>query len=206
MTEGFVRKFCESRHRTLIVTGVTFVVGLLLVLPIVDVYYAGRDEKSALDGELEAAKEVASDLPQYERRVAEKLAQLQALEARSVDEASLPTLRGKLLELAKETDCSIRRLNVGAISSRPWLANDDPLTAKLDTKAEEGATPFVLEWRPVNLSLSGTSENLRTLLEKIAASGMLMHTKVLDMYPSSPSRQSLTLDLELWYYTLTRRG
>jgi hypothetical protein len=155
---------------------------------------------------LEAAKAVASDLPQYERRVAEKLSQLQALEARSVDEASLPTLRGKLLELAKETDCSIRRLNVGAISSRPWLANDDPLAAKQDTKTEEGGTPFVLEWRPVNLSLSGTSENLRTLLEKIAATGMLMHTKTLDMYPSSPSRQSLTLDLELWYYTLTRRG
>jgi hypothetical protein len=35
---------------------------------------------------------------------------------------------------------------------------------------------------------------------------MLMHTKAFDMYPSSPSRQTLTLDMELWYFTLVRRG
>jgi hypothetical protein len=142
----------------------------------------------------------------YERRVAEKVAQTAALEARTVNDDSLPALRGKLLELAKESTCSIRRLSVGVTSSRPWRPDDDPTTPKPDTKTgEENATSFKLEWRPVNLSLSGTSENLRTLLEKIAAMGMLMHTKSLEMYPSSPSRQSLTLDVELWYFTL-RRG
>lgn len=206
MNKELVRKFCESRHRTLIVIAGTFVVGLLLVMPTVDVYYAGREDKSALATELESAKSVASGMTEYERRVAEKLAQLKALDDRTVSEETLPQLRGKLLDLAKETNCSIRRLNVGSASSRPWKTVDDPTNTKPEAKGEENATPFKLEWRPVNISLNGSSENLRTLLEKIAATGMLMHTKSLEMSPSSPSRQSLTLDLELWYFTLTRRG
>ncbi|MEX2317818.1 MAG: hypothetical protein WD669_11740 [Pirellulales bacterium] len=206
MTEETLRKFCESRHRTLIVIAGTFVVGLLLVLPIVDVYYAGRAEKSAVIVDLESARTVAAGMEDYEQRVAEKLAQLTALEASTVDEASLPVLRSKLVDLAKEAACNIRRLNVGVTSSRPWNPDDDPMTPKPAAKPDENATPFVLEWRPVNLSLSGTSENLRTLIDKIAASGMFMHTKTMEMYPSSPTRQSLTLDMELWYFTLARRG
>ena len=45
MIEQALRRFCESKHRKLIVTGVTFVVGLLLVMPLVDSIRAGGDEK-----------------------------------------------------------------------------------------------------------------------------------------------------------------
>jgi hypothetical protein len=206
MNKELVRKFCESRHRTLIVIAGTFVVGLLLVMPTVDAYYAGREDKSALLGELESAKLVASGMADYERRVAEKQGQLAALEARTLSDDSLAQMRGKLLDLAKETNCSIRKLSVGATSSRTWRTDDDPTTTKADPKGEENATPFKLEWRPVTVSLSGTSDNLRTLLDRIAAMGMLAHTKSMDMYPSSPGRQALTLDMELWYFTLARKG
>jgi len=64
----------------------------------------------------------------------------------------------------------------------------------------------VLEWRPVNLSLSGTSASLKNMVEKVAGSKMLLHIKSLEMYPSSPKRESLTLDLEIWYFTLARKG
>jgi len=206
MTEETLRKFCESRHRTLIVIAGTFVVGLLLVMPIVDDYYAGRDDNSAVIVDLESARGVAAGMTEYEKRVAEKVAQLKSLESRTVNDESLPDLRGKLVDLAKEENCSIRRLNVGILSSRPWRPDDDPLTSKPAAKSDENASPFVLEWRPINISLSGTSENLRMMLDKIAASGMFLHTKSMEMYPSSPSRQTLTLDMELWYFTLARRG
>jgi hypothetical protein len=208
MNEELLRKFCESRHRWLIVTAVTFVVGLLLVLPIVDVYYAGLDEKSALATELDSARVVASEIKVFESRYSERQGQLAALEARAVDDGSLPALRGKLLEMAKEARCSIRRLSVGATVARPWLVDDDPLAVKWDAQNKEArkTTGFALEWRPVTLSLSGTSADLRALVERLMATGMFMHTKTLEMFPSSPSRQSLTLDLELWYYTLKRIG
>ena len=48
MIEQALRKFCESRHRKLIVIAGTFIVGLVMVLPLVDVLRAGRDERESL--------------------------------------------------------------------------------------------------------------------------------------------------------------
>jgi hypothetical protein len=205
MIEQALRSFCEAKHRTLIVIGGTFMVGLVLVLPLVDVLREGHDEKEALLAELDSAKQVAAGLEGFEKRVTQKLAELDVFEARTVDDDSLPVLRGKLVDLAKETGCNIRRLSVGAVSSRPWAAGDDP-TRPHEAKQNEPKSAFQLEWRPVSISLSGPSTSLRSMLDRVNGSRMLMHAKSFEMYPSSPSRQSLTLDLELWYFTLARRS
>src|SRR6478735_8119067 len=73
MIEQALRRFCESNHRKLIVTGVTFIVGLLLVMPLVDSIRAGSDEKDTLLTELDSARNIASELKAFERRVNEKL-------------------------------------------------------------------------------------------------------------------------------------
>ena len=115
MIEPALRRFCESRHRKLIVIAGTFVVGLVLIMPLVDVLRAGRDEKEGLLAELDSARNVAAEMKEFETRVAEKITQLKGFEARTVDDESMPALRGKLVDLAKETGCSIRRLNVGGV-------------------------------------------------------------------------------------------
>jgi hypothetical protein len=206
MNEQALRRFCESRHRQLIVIGGTFVAGLVLILPSVDVYYAGRNEKSALEAELENARQIATNTS-LEGRAKEKLLQLQAAEERTVDDESMPALRGRLMDIAKETGCTLRRLSMGAAAGRPWRTGDDPTVVQQDTKTQDGAsaTGFVLEWRPVNVSLSGTSVNLRSMLERISGENKLMFAKALELYPPSPNRQALTLDLELWYFTLVRQ-
>jgi hypothetical protein len=206
MIEQALRNFCESRHRWLIVIAGTFALALVLVIPLVDAYCAGRNDKEALLAELESARQIAAELSEMESRVAKELAQVKVFEARTTDEQSLPVLRGTLVDLAKETGCNIRRLSVGAASSRPWTPGDDPINPVTSSKANESSPAFVLEWRPVTISLSGSSANLRTLLERIAAAGMLMHPKSLEMYTSSPNRQDLSMDMELWYFTLVRRG
>jgi hypothetical protein len=206
MIEQTLRRFCESKHRKLIVIAGTFIVGLVLVIPLVDVIRAGRDERETLLIELDSARNVAAELQRFEGRVGEKLAELKVFEANTVDEESLPALRGKLVDLAKETGCNIRRLNVGGVASRPWKPGEDPIAQTPDKKTTEEGPSFQLQWRPVSLSLSGTSASLRSMVERVAASGMLMHTKSLEMFPSSPTRQTLTLDMELWYFTLARKG
>ncbi len=208
MIEPALRRFCESPHRKLIVIAGTFVVGLVLIMPLVDVLRAGRDEKEGLLAELDSARNVAAEMKQFETRVAEKITQLKGFEARTVDDESMPALRGKLVDLAKETGCSIRRLNVGGATSRAWKPGENPFAQIPDRKPSDVATgpSFQLECRPVTISLTGTGASLRGMVERVAASGMLMHTKSLEMYPSSPNRQNLTLDMELWYYTLARKG
>jgi hypothetical protein len=208
MIEPALRRFCESRHRKLIVIAGMFVVGLVLIMPLVDLLRAGRDEKEGLLAELDSARNVAADMKEFETRVAEKLTQVKGFEARTVDDESMPALRGKLVDLAKETGCSIRKLNVGGMTSRAWKPGESPFTQVPDKRSADAAAgpSFQLEWRPVSISLSGTSTSLRSMVERVAASGMLMHTKSLEMYPSSLTRQNLTLDMELWYYTLARKG
>jgi hypothetical protein len=204
MIEQALRRFCESKHRGKIVIAGTFIVGLLLVLPLVDSIRAGSEEKETLLTELESARIVASDIQTFERRVNEKLAQLKSLDARTVDDATLPKLRGDLIDFAKG-NCSIRRFNVGAVSSCPWKPGQSPVATTFDKKPGGPDSGFTLEWRPVNLSLSGSSASLRSMVEKIASSGMFLHIKSLEMYPSSPKRDSLTLDMEIWYFTLVRK-
>jgi hypothetical protein len=206
MIEPALRKFCESPHRKLIVIAGTFIVGLVLILPLVDLLRAGRDEKANLLAELESAQNVAAEMKEFETRVNDKLTQMKGFEARTVDDESMPALRGKLVDLAKETGCSIRRLNVGAMATRAWKPGESPFAQTSDRKPSDAAPTIQLEWRPVSISLSGTSASLRSMVERVAGSGMLMHTKSLEMYPSSPTRQNLTLDMELWYYTLAHKG
>jgi hypothetical protein len=206
MIEQAVRRFCEAKHRKLIVIAGTFIVGLLLVLPLVDVYSAGVAEKEDLTSQLESAQHVARSLKGFEARVTEKLAELKVLEERTIDDESLPALRVKLVDLAKETGCSIRKLSVGTAVSRPWQPGQNPIGPAVGEKKPEAESHFQLEWRPVNMSLSGTSASLRSMVEKVAATGMMLHTKSFEMYPSSPTRQSLTLDIELWCFTLARKG
>jgi hypothetical protein len=204
MIEQALRTFCEAKHRTLIVIGGTFVVGLVLVLPLVDVIRAGHNEKEALLAELDSAKTVVAGIEAFEAQVTAKLAELDVHEARTVDDATMPALREKLVDLAEETGCSVRRISVGAVSSRPWVPGEDPIVPPTTKKNEPGG-PFKLEWRPVTLSLSGATSSVRTLLERMSESNMLVHAKSFEMYPSGPNRQSLTLDMELWYYTLAKR-
>jgi hypothetical protein len=206
MIEQALRRFCESKHRKLIVTAGTFIVGLLLVMPLVDAYSAGRDEKEGLLTELESARSMAGELDKFEKRVAEKLAQLQVSEAHSVNDESMPKLRGQLMDLAKETQCSIRKLNVGGTTSRPWQLGANPIDPTADKKVADANSPYKLESRPISISLSGTRAALQSTVERLAASKMMMHIKSLELYPSSPNRQTLTMDMEIWYFTLARKG
>jgi len=204
MIEEALRRFCESPKRWLIVTAVTFVVGLLLVLPLVDVYCAERDEKEAVLADLGLAKQVTSELGRFEDRVDARLAELRVLEARTIDEEEVPEFRGRLVDMVREAGCSLRRLNVGTALSRPWHAGDDPVSPRADAKRGEEDAELNLQWRPVTISLSGSISSLQSFLQRLEAAGMMMHTRTFEMYPSSPSRRTLTLDMELWYYTLTR--
>ena len=206
MIEQTLRTFCESRYRLIIVIAGTLVIGLVTVLPLVDVYIAEREEKTAMSAELESAHVVVAMSEQIESRTAERTSQLATIEARTVGVETLPALRTRLVELARDTGCSLRRVNVGATSTRPWREGDDAIATHTETNPQQPPVPtgFLLEWRPVTVSVSGSNASLLTLLERMEADGMLMHTKNFEIHPAGVNRKMLNLDLELWYFNLER--
>ena len=110
------------------------------------------------------------------------------------------------MDLARETGCSLRRLNVETPTSRPWHQGDNPVETpgQAGAKPNDEASSFTLETWPVTVSLSGNDANLRSLLERMEADGMLMHTKNFEMHPSSAGGKTLDVDMELWYFNLAR--
>ena len=205
MIRQTLRSIGESRHRWIIVTAGTFVVGLVLIVPLVDVYRAESSEKKALLAEVSGASQIAAQMARYQTRVDARVDELEALEARTGDDERLPALRDRLVELARQTGCSLRRLNVGEAMSRPWNADDTPLDQKPEVRGKESQTNFNLQWRPISVSVSGSVSDLRNLLEKIKADNKLVYTKSFEVYPSSVGRKSLTLDMDLWYFTLVAK-
>jgi IS1 family transposase len=208
MIEQTLWTFCHSRYRLAIVTAGTFVVGLVLVMPLVDVYCAARREKVALLADVETASQAADSIKQLEARATEKNAQLKATVPRTANERSLPELRSRLVELARETGCSLRRLTVGTMMSRPWHSGDDPVAKWTPTSSKQRgeATAYDLQWWPVSVSVSGSQESLRSMLTRMERDNKLMHTKALEMRPASAGRKTLALDMELWYFNLVSSG
>lgn len=194
-------RFCESPKRWLIVTAVTFVIGLVTVLPQVDLYYAERTEKEELSEELREAERTYAELPQLRQRVEAKRVEIEGIEDRGVDEQRLTPFRDSLVLLTREAGCQMRRINVGSPRKRDWRRNDQPLG---ETNTREPVTPFVLETRPVTLSVTGPIEAVRKLLSLVEEDDRFLHSHSLALRPLGRNAD-VQLDVEVWYFALTNR-
>jgi hypothetical protein len=204
MNDSLVRKFCESRHRWLIVATATGLVALAALLPMVDDFFDKRTSRSELSEELAAAKLTAQALPAYEKQNAAMQQQLESLEARTVDEEGVARFRSKLVDVVRrESGCQIRRIEVGAPARRPWKEKDQPL-GELASATVGAPTPFVLERRSVTLAVDGNLAAIQDFLGRLEKEQTLSHPRRLHMQAVSAGGDTVTLELELWLFALTR--
>ncbi len=203
MIEQTLRTLVESRYRWLIVISVTSAIGLALLLPLVDDYFAGRKEKADLTRELENSRLAAQQLEPLEKRVGEETSKLDELLRRTVSEKQVSLYRGRLVDLARRTGCQIRRITVGTVHTRPWHEKDDPLADRVDPAAVGKETGLQLRRQPVSVSVSGSMSNLQSLLEEMRKDRMLMHTRNFDLRPAGQNRRMVNLEMELWFFDLS---
>jgi hypothetical protein len=203
MNDSLARKFCESRHRWLIVASATGLVALVALLPMVDEFFDKRSSRNELSEELAVARRTAELLPVYERQAAEIGKDLAALETRAIDESGLTRFRSRLVDVVRESGCQIRRIEVGAPSRRPWKENDEPLTEPGES-AGEGATPFALERRSVVLAVDGSMSAIHDLIAQLEKEKAIAHPHRLQLHPAGGQGESVTLELELWLFSLSR--
>lgn len=207
MSSSLVEQFFTSPHRWLIVTAVTFGIALVSVLPLVDQLLAERSERHALQEQLVQARQTAEELPLYEQRVAEKLAELDELREYEVDDEHLTELRSWLVNAARQAGCRVRRIDLAQPNRRSWTNDDNPLelAAKAEGKKQQ-KTPFDLQTRSVALSVTGSSAEVRSLLRTLDEDRRLKHAHAIGLKPESRNTNELQLDLTLWYFALVRRG
>jgi hypothetical protein len=202
MNSSLTRKFCESRYRWLIVATATALVALATVAPQADEYFDNSNSRNALDEELDRTRQTAAALPDYERRAALVRGQLDALEARTVDDAGVSQFRSRLVEIAHESGCQIRQIEVGSPTRRPWKRGDNPLT---ETQAAgAAATPFALERRSVMIAVDGAMPAIHDLLARLEQEHSLSHPHRVQMQAAAAGGANVMLELELWLFALAR--
>lgn len=200
-THKWIDRFCESRRRHLIVAAVTSVVAVATVLPQVGQYLGRRAEENEKTCELEQASRTAGLLAPLRERAADTAGELERLQRRALPAAAVPRFRNRLVDMVRESGCRVRRISLGAVATRHWREDD---LALLGPQADAGAdTPFVLETRPVNVSVTGGLEEARRLLKKIESSGLLLHSRAIDMRPTGRAG-AVQMELQLWCFALTR--
>lgn len=197
-----IERFCLHPRRGLIVTVVTLGVMLVLGIPLVDDYMAIGEDRARLAEQLATSQETAKTLPQLEASAAKVIEERTTWEAKTIDESRVPELRSRLVEIARETGCQVRRINFESTQTRPWYADDNALAENVKAELQKGTTPFVLETRPVSLSVVGPTAAVSTLLERIEQDQKLLHARLIEVRPADGARKSVQLDLELWYFAL----
>lgn len=204
MNEQLLRRFCESPQRKLIVSTVTILLGLAVLTPLVDDYFDKKESRRTLAEELDHARETASQLPKLESQVAEVVDELRLLEGRSVSDETVSAYRNQIVELIRDSNCQIRRLDLASPVNRPWKDGDDPLQEGNASDSSRKATPFTLERRNIQLSVSGRTQDIYGLLERLEKDTTLAHPERLELHSESQSGETVTMELEMLLFALSR--
>ena len=203
MIDNPLQRLCENPKRWLIVTGVTFVIALLTVLPQVDEVLAARAERSELRDRMEEATRAAETLPSYEGRVRKVLAELRGLREREVREDQVSELRKWLVDAARESGCQVRRIHFAEPKRRQWRVGDHPLAEVKENDTRGQTTPFNLETRAVSLSVTGASHEVQALMRTLDRDERVKHAQMIDLRATGRGSSQLKLELSLIYFGLS---
>ncbi len=205
MNESPLRKFCESKHRKLIVAIVTTLFGLLVLIPLVDENFGKRESHNTLNEELDRTRLTAEGLPEIEKQVAEIVEKLAAVESRAISGNTVSSYRSKVVDMIRKADCQMRRFDVSTATRRAWLKKDNPLEITVSKGAKSKKTPFSLERRNVVLLVDGTMENVRELLGQLHKDDSLAYLHRLELQSTARGSEQVTLEIELWLFALGRQ-
>ncbi|MEQ8211074.1 MAG: hypothetical protein RH917_14705 [Lacipirellulaceae bacterium] len=205
MNSSLIRKFCESRYRWPIVATATLLVGLVTLLPLADVYSEKREACNVLKDKLDSARQTAKTLPKFEERVEKVAQELEALEARGVGEERIGDLRNRIIKLARDNNCQVRKIEMGSPLRRIWLKDADVLETQAVSKSAKGKTPFELVRRTMVLAVDGNMADLELLLEKIQEEKTLAHPQRLSLNHTGRGAKTVGMEIELLLFDLTRK-
>jgi len=205
MNNAPLRKFCESRHRKLIVVIVTTLFGVLVLIPLVDDNFDNRAHHNTLTEDLDRARQTAEGLPEIEQQVAEIAEKLATIESRAISSNLVSGYRSQVVDMIRDADCQVRRFDVSAPSRRVWTKNDNPLETTVSQKTKKNKTPFSLERRSVVLLVDGTMENVRKLLGQLYEDDSFAYLHRLEVQSVSRGSEQVTLEIEMWLFALGRQ-
>ena len=204
MIEPILRRLIEHKRRKTIILVVAILTGLLVVLPAADEYNAARARLSAARLDVEEMQSAFDDLPRFEQLFKSKTQELQQLENRAVSEANAQGLRGNLVEMVRQTGCTMRQIRFGEPIRRDWTTADDPVRG--GSAAERGEkTPYQLEARQISLSVTGSMANLHEFMAQIHRLDQFIHTKSVALKRAEDGGNAAIMDMDVLLFDLVKK-
>ena len=204
MNDSLIRTFCETRYRWPTVAGATLLLGCAVLFPLVDEYCDKRTNCNVLTGEIAQARQKARAIDSYRSQLADLDVKLAALEARTVGPAQTGEYRNQIVELARQCNCRIRRIELGASDARPWKEKDRAIDYQGARKDAGAPTSFSLLRNTMAVTVDGAMPNLQTFLKLMVEQKKLVHPHRVELHRASRDGKQVTLQLELWLFTLER--
>ena len=202
--EAVLQRFLASPSRRLIVIIITFGTGLAALLPAADEYLAQRDHRTDSLESLTDVREQVAQLDALEAQSGQLGERLARLEDQTVADKNVYHFRSNLVALTRTSGCSIRRIHLGKPHIRDWHENDRPVEVRTAARNDDKAT-YELRSQHVSLSVSGTLDSTRELLEALRGTGKMIHVESLALRPSGPNRKAVTLEVELIVFGLEKK-
>ncbi len=202
MIEQTLRRLEQHPRQWLIVTAGTFVIGLVVLLPLVDEYQRMQLERAELEAQLAECEQLASNRKPLAERVRVELAHLEQIEARTVSEDRIQPFRAEIVARVRASGCHLRRVATASMQRRPWLKQDDPLLPATAGKHDRDRTDYELTIQPITVTVSGTMPQVKRLLEMLEEHQPIGYAKNFSLRPVGTSTQEVVLELELWLYGL----
>jgi hypothetical protein len=200
MIEAILRHYLQSRWRRLIVLILISALGLLVILPSADEYFASSARRSRLVAELAEVRLSVGRLGRLREMAATKQTALAELEAWTVPQEKLNVFRGKVVEMARDTGCQIRRVSVGEARERPWRQGRDPL---VENPAQgEVESPHRLKMQSMSLMVSGPLPATRDFIQRLASSQELLHLGQFTLQPVEADGREISLEVDIMLFDL----
>jgi len=205
MVGQLLRRLAEHPRGRVFVIILSFVIGLVLVWPLADEYSALAENREKLVTDLYDTQLEGDRLTDFERRVGETTRKLGELEARAVGEDELAEFRGRIVELARQAGCQVRRINASSAKARSWRENDHVVELPKGSQ-DNKETGYELKTQSFVVTVGGTLPNLQRFLAALHAQRNLEHVRSFSLRPEGADRKEIVLDLELWLFDLSRKN
>jgi hypothetical protein len=204
MFEQYLRLALLSPWRGWIVIFGSLAVGLGVTWPIAENYFGLCSQARELEGELAESRLAESSIKLLEKQLEERQAALKQLQAACVPPERMSAFRTQVFDIARETGCQVRRMNVGETRHRPWRRGDDPLKTEGAAKPEPTDEPgkYQLRWQETSMAVSGRLTHVRAFLAKLLDMNLLIHAHRFSLQAAEGNETEALLEIECLLYDL----
>ncbi len=145
---------------------------------------------------------------QLEQKLLDVMAELNSAEQAMVGSEMMPTIQSELMEMAKNSNCQLRKAVIQAGSSESWepeklAQNDDELD---EGEVAEPENSYSLSTEQLSLSLTGTLAQIFDFLERVRHKTWLMRVAQINFSRDPESQGQLSVEANLAFYKLVREA